>query len=131
MNLFNLPCDIKYHITENFLRNNNKRLLNTSGFYNGIHKTDITKNIVNTKNKLALYFLIKYNQMKLFRKIDMILKYHFKNFIGGMISFNDNCLIYAPVTQYGKCRFCCKEFNDHRYGKMIDVYLSLTNQNEY
>mgnify|MGYP001382089591 CR=1 FL=1 len=129
MNLFELPCDIKYYINENFLKSNHIRLLNTSGMYIDNQKENVIKDIQKNKKKLALYFLIKINQMKLFRKINTILNDHFTNFIGGMIGFNDSCLMYAPVAQYGVCRFCTKHLSEHKYDKMINIYLRLVASN--
>ena len=130
MNLFYLPCDIKYYINQQFLDTNKIRLLNTCGFYNKAQETIIKENIKISKNKILLYFLIKHKQMKLFRKIKETLDYHFINHLGGMISFNDSCLMYAPHVQYGPCRFCMKNLDQHKYNKMINLYLKLTTQNE-
>ena len=130
MNLFYLPCDIKYYINQHFLDTNKIRLLNTCGFYNKAQETIIKRNIKINKNKILLYFLIKHKQMKLFRKIKETLDYHFINHLGGMISFNDSCLMYAPHVQYGPCRFCMKNLDQHKYNKMINLYLKLTTQNE-
>ena len=130
MNLFYLPCDIKYYINKQFLDTNKIRLLNTCGFYNKAQETIIKENIKISKNKILLYFLIKHKQMKLFRKIKETLDYHFTNHLGGIISFNDSCLMYAPHVQYGPCRFCMKNLDQHKYNKMINLYLKLTTQNE-
>ena len=114
-------------IQNEYLNTNHKRLLNTVGFYknNDDLQTEINQFIICKTYILKLYFLIKFNQIKLFRKIKETFDYHFVNHLGGMITFNDSCLMYAPHAQYGPCRFCMKHLSQHKYNKMVNLYLRL------
>ena len=124
--LKDLPDDILEHISYNYLNDGKTRLLNTCGIYSNNMTITINTKIKHNAYRIMLFYIIKHNQKQLFRKINTIFKMNFFNHIGGMIKFNDSCLMYAPVTQYGKCRFCLKQLNEHKYEKMIKIYLSLT-----
>jgi hypothetical protein len=130
MHILDLPDDIIDYIQNNFLNNSHKRLLNTTGFYrnNPLLQRQINDFIINKTYILNLFFLIKFHQINLFRKIKKTLDYHFMNHLGGMISFNDSCLMYAPHIQYGPCRFCMKHLSRHKYNKMINLYLRLVTE---
>ena len=130
MSILELPEDILHYIHNEYLNTNHKRLLNTVGFYKNNRKlqTEINQFIISKAYILKLYFLIKFNQIKLFRKIKETLDYHFVNHLGGMITFNDNCLMYAPHVQYGPCRFCLKHLSQHKYNKMVNLYLSIVTE---
>ena len=43
--------------------------------------------------------------------------------------YKDICL-YSPHVQYGPCRFCMKNLNEHKYYKMINIYLELITKNQ-
>tara|TARA_B100000073_G_C23239654_1_gene373531 strand:- start:84 stop:506 length:423 start_codon:yes stop_codon:yes gene_type:complete len=122
----NLPDDIVLYMSDNFLNKNNHRLLNTCGFYPDNEKQQKNKLIKVSAYRIKLFYLIKKKQIKLFREIDKTLKKKFYLGLGGIIRFNDKCLLYAPHVQYGVCRFCEQHVNKHPYNKMMNIYFELT-----
>lgn len=130
--LTEIPQDILYNLLANNLTFTDIRLLNTASRH--ILPQKENKKIVNriylAANRIKLFIILLNNKKLLFRKIDRILNRHFKYNFNGMISFNSSCLLYAPFTQYGKCRFCEKNSAEHKYIKMMRIYLELTTTNE-
>ena len=121
-----LPDDIFLYISDNFLDKNHQRLLNTCHLYSDYETQQKNNLIKKSSYKIALFYLIKKKQIFLFREIDKTLKRKFYLSTGGIIRFNDKCLMYAPHVQYGICRFCNQHLNKHSYTKMMDIYFQLT-----
>ena len=121
-----LPDDIFLYISDNFLDKNKIRLLNTCDLYSNYEKQQNNIIIKKSAYKIALFYLIKKKQINLFREIDKTLKRKFYLSTGGIIRFNNKCLMYAPHVQYGICRFCNEHLNKHSYSKMMDIYFQLT-----
>ena len=121
-----LPDDIFLYISDNFLDKNKIRLLNTCDLYSKYEKHQNNIIIKKSAYKIALFYLIKKKQIFLFREIDKTLKRKFYLSTGGIIRFNDKCLMYAPHVQYGICRFCQQHANKHPYNKMMNIYFELT-----
>ena len=130
--LTEIPEDILYNLLVNNLTFKDIRLLNTSSRHMLPQKEN--KKIVDTvylsANRIKLFIILFNNKKILFRKIDRILNRHFKYNFNGMITFNNKCLLYAPFTQYGTCRFCGKNLAEHKYVKMMKIYLALATTNE-
>ena len=66
-----------------------------------------------------------YTKNKNYLDINYILNRHFTLNFCGMMRYKDICLLYAPHVQYGPCRFCMKNLNEHKYFKMMNIYLEL------
>jgi hypothetical protein len=130
--LIEIPEDIQYNLIDNYLTMKDLRLLNTSGAKLLPQKENkkIVDKVYLAASRIKLFIILLNNKKILFRKIDRILNRHFKYNFHGMMRFNDECLLYAPVTQYGTCRFCERNISKHRYVKMMNIYLALTTSNE-
>tara|TARA_B100001094_G_scaffold215962_1_gene210088 strand:- start:369 stop:755 length:387 start_codon:yes stop_codon:yes gene_type:complete len=122
----NLPEDLFLHISDNFLNKGNQRLLNTCGLYSDNEKEQKNRDIKIAAYRIMLFHSLKTKQIKLFREIDKTLKNKFFLGLGGIIRFNNKCLLYAPQVQYGMCRFCEQQINKHPYNKMMNIYFELT-----
>lgn len=121
-----LPEDILIYMSDNFLNKNHKRLINTCQLYPDYEKQQNEKLIKSSAYRIMLFYLVKKKQINLFREIDKTLNEKFYLSLGGIIRFNNKCLLYAPHVQYGICRFCQQHANKHPYNKMMNIYFELT-----
>ena len=133
MNILNLPNDIIYHIYQ-FIPFQQLRLLNTSIYDNFLYNK-VNNTLILSSNKISLYYKLRYHQLNLFQEFNTILNDSYFDVINNPygsstgINFNGYCILYSPIYQYGLCRFCNKNLSEHKYDKLIKVYLSLGNKN--
>lgn len=123
-----LPEDVLSYMSENFLNKNNQRLINTCQLYPNYDKEDKNNLITKSAYRIMLFYLIKKNQINLFREIDKTLNTYIF-WTGGIKKFDNQCLLYAPHIQYGLCRYCNKHLNYHKYYKMMKIYFKLSANN--
>jgi len=123
LNIF--PDDILSHIIL-FLPNNKKRNLNTTIILPDYERKQIVFHQQFSANQLKLYIKLSSLVKKHLVIMDKYLQSYFKqchNSNNGLFfRFNNQCLMYAPVAQYGICRFCNEHRERHKYVKMIDTY---------
>lgn len=126
MSLLNLPDDIIYNIIDKCTIGKQRQItiINQSLNSDEICKK-IKDNVVIKILRIKLWLKICIQKQKLFRDINYILNRHFTLNFCGMMRYKDICLLYAPHVQYGPCRFCMKNLNEHKYFKMMNIYLEL------
>ena len=115
--------DLQYFIYESLLDFHHLRLLNTTGILPENYNKRVTNKLVKLANQIKLTYMLTKSRKVLFRDIDRTLNRHFTYNFTGQMSYNNTCLLYSPFTQYGICRFCCKQRIYHKYDKMMNIYL--------
>ena len=123
-NIIDLPNDILHEYITKYLYFNNLRILNTTNklLVGNFTNNYVCSTLIKNSNKIKLYYkLIKHKNI-LFNNIYNSFNVPF----GEPIQLNNNCLMYSPINQYGKCRFCNEHLNTHKYTKMTHIYLSVT-----
>ena len=113
-----LPDDIILHIIS---LTNKHRLMNTTLKLSHDIRNTINTKLTKTKYRLTLIIKLNYDIRQLFKIIRNNLKSLFSR-DGCNTLFNNQCLSYAPVIQYGICRFCNKHRGEHKYIKLMNIY---------
>ena len=120
--LNNLPDDIILHIIS---LTNKHRLMNTTLKLSHDIRNTINTKLTKTKYRLTLIIKLNYDIRLLFKILHNNVKSYF-NFISDrsicINRFNNRCLYYAPVIQYGTCRYCDQQRGDHKYIKLMNIY---------
>ena len=119
-----LPNDIIYNILKScYIGNHRQLIISNNELYNNYYEL---KNGISIKIlRIKLWLKIMIHKRKLFRDINYIFNKHFRFDFSGIMRYRDICLLYSPHVQYGPCRFCMKNLNEHKYYKMIKIYLEL------
>lgn len=127
MLISDLPDDILYIIIKkcNIGKQRQITIINNV-FYNDELYKKIQNEIFVKTSRIKLWLKILLQKQKLFRDINLALNRHFTLNFGRSLEYNKCCLLFSPHVQYGPCRFCMKLFNEHKYFKMINIYLELT-----
>lgn len=124
MLLLELPNDLIYNILKKcYIAKQRQLMITNNEIYNNNNelKNEITIKIL----RIKLWLKIMIQKRKLFRDINYILNRHFTLNFCGMMRYKDICLLYSPHVQYGPCRFCMKNLNEHKYYKLMNIYLEL------
>lgn len=124
--LDNLPDDLISTIID-FLPDNKKRLINTTIIIPEYERNIIKKRQQFASNQLKMYIKLLYFTKLNIRTLDMYLATYFRacHTSGSYKKYRGECLMYAPFVQYGMCRFCSNLRHQHRYSKMMDVYMKI------
>ena len=131
MLLLELPNDIIYNIINKCGVGEQRLIIIVNNeLYNDEVCKKIRDEILIKYLRIKLWLKIILQKRKLFRDINYILNRHFTLNFCGMMRYKDICLLYSPHIQYGNCRFCMKNLNEHKYFKMMNIYLELTTKSD-
>jgi len=124
----NLPEEIQEAIM-NHLHPGKRRLLNSSVILPEYITRQMADTIRTNAMRITLATLLKKHINKLFTTLDAYLHsytYSLCNYGSLYLSYNDECLMFAPKHQHNPCcRFCGKYKAHHKYWKMMNVYFQL------
>lgn len=124
-----MPIDIIYHISSYMEYGNIHPLVLIKNIYDNDYISAFSRFRIVKCNKIKLYLRLRLHQRLLFQQLKIILeKYHYTMTSNHNIAFplfNNQCLFYSPLTPYNKCRFCLQHQFNHKYHKMIHMFLDL------
>lgn len=124
-----LPFDIIRHISLYINQCDIHKLILIKGVYDIDNKYAFMQFREIQCNKIKLFLRLCYHQRLLFYQLKIILDKHYYTMISKHDTvfplFNNQCLLYAPFIPYDKCRFCLLYQCDHKYHKMINMFMRL------
>ncbi len=124
-----LPTDIIHHITNYLKLSNIHNLVVIKNLYDKSFINTFNNNRIIHSNRIKLFLLTRYRYSLLFKEINNILNKHYYTMISKHTTkfplFNNHCLLYAPTVPYDVCRFCSLQQSEHKYHKMIQMFLEL------
>ena len=124
-----LPSDIIYHITLYLNLHDIHKLVIIKNVYDTPYITSFNNNRIIHCNRIKLFLRICYHSSLLFQELKTILNKHYYTMLSKHQSsfplFNNQCLLYGPITPHDYCRFCSLNEYQHKYQKMIQIFLEL------
>ena len=124
-----LPFDIIHHISLYINPCDIHNLILIKNIYDIDDKSAFIRFREFQCNKIKLFLRLRYRQRLLFNQLKIILDKHYYTMISTHDTtfplFNNQCLLYAPLIPYNRCRFCSLHLSNHKYHKMINMFLEL------
>ena len=124
-----LPLDIILHISGYLNKHDIHKLVIMKNIYDKTFILNFKNNRIIYSNRIKLFLRMRYHYSSLFKELKKILNKHYYTMISKHTTkfplFNNQCLLYAPIVPYDICRFCSLEQKQHKYHKMIQMFLEL------
>jgi hypothetical protein len=105
-------------------------LLSKKEFFLPTKNFQIKHNLYKNASRIALFIRLNQKILRFFKILTKCINSYYRFMHCGefICAFNQNCMMYAPVSPHGICRFCGKPMHTHKYRKMVDIFMTLINQ---